>query len=94
MPCTSDEKSSLCQLCDLLQKKGWVRDNWYYVLVMGMSYVMKGSMHLSLRGGQKKGGGFIKVGSEILDNGQKTDGSVKIPDALVPYFGSNFLKTP
>ena len=29
----------------------------------------------------------------ILENGQQTDGSVKIPEALVPYFGSNFLKT-
>ena len=29
----------------------------------------------------------------ILENGQQPDGSVKIPDALVPYFGSNFLKT-
>jgi len=29
----------------------------------------------------------------ILENGQQTDGSIKIPDALVPYFGSNFLKT-
>jgi len=29
----------------------------------------------------------------ILENGQQIDGSVKIPDALVPYFGSNFLKT-
>jgi len=29
----------------------------------------------------------------ILENGQQTDGSVKIPDALVPYFGSNSLKT-
>ena len=29
----------------------------------------------------------------ILENGQQADGSVKIPDALVPYFGSNFLKT-
>ena len=29
----------------------------------------------------------------ILENGQQTDGSVKIPDALVPYFGSNILKT-
>ena len=29
----------------------------------------------------------------ILENGQQTDGSVKIPDALVPYFGSKFLKT-
>ena len=29
----------------------------------------------------------------ILENSQQTDGSVKIPDALVPYFGSNFLKT-
>ena len=28
----------------------------------------------------------------ILENGQQTDGSVKIPDALVPYFGSNFNK--
>ena len=28
----------------------------------------------------------------ILENGQKADGSVKIPDALVPYFGSNFIK--
>ena len=28
----------------------------------------------------------------ILENGQQKDGSVKIPDALVPYFGSNFLK--
>jgi len=30
----------------------------------------------------------------ILENGQQVDGSVKIPDALVPYFGSNFIKTP
>jgi len=29
----------------------------------------------------------------ILENGQQTDGSVKIPDALVSYYGSNFLKT-
>jgi len=29
----------------------------------------------------------------ILENGQQKDGSVKIPDALVPYFGSHFLKT-
>ena len=29
----------------------------------------------------------------ILENGQQTDGSVKIPDALVPYFGSSFIKT-
>ena len=29
----------------------------------------------------------------ILENGQQTDGSVKIPDALAPYFGSNSLKT-
>ena len=28
----------------------------------------------------------------ILENGQQADGSVKIPDALVPYFGSNFIK--
>ena len=28
----------------------------------------------------------------ILENGQQSDGSVKIPDALVPYFGSNCLK--
>ena len=28
----------------------------------------------------------------ILENGQQKDGSVKIPDALVPYFGSNFIK--
>ncbi len=28
----------------------------------------------------------------ILENGQQKDGSVKIPDALVPYFGSNSLK--
>ncbi len=28
----------------------------------------------------------------ILENGQQCDGSVKIPEALVPYFGSNFLK--
>jgi seryl-tRNA synthetase len=28
----------------------------------------------------------------ILENGQQKDGSVKIPDALVPYYGSNFLK--
>jgi len=28
----------------------------------------------------------------ILENGQQPDGSVKIPDALVPYFGSNCLK--
>ena len=29
----------------------------------------------------------------ILENGQQLDGSVKIPDALAPYFGSNFIKT-
>ena len=29
----------------------------------------------------------------ILENGQQLDGSVKIPDALVPYFGSDFIKT-
>ncbi len=29
----------------------------------------------------------------ILENCQQKDGSVRIPDALVPYFGSNFLKT-
>jgi len=29
----------------------------------------------------------------ILENGQQKDGSVKIPEALVPYFVSNFLKT-
>ena len=29
----------------------------------------------------------------ILENGQQGDGSVKIPDALVPYFGSNIIKT-
>ena len=29
----------------------------------------------------------------ILENGQQSDGSVKIPEALVPYFGSNFIKT-
>ena len=29
----------------------------------------------------------------ILENGQQGDGSVKIPDALVPYFGSSLIKT-
>jgi seryl-tRNA synthetase len=29
----------------------------------------------------------------ILENCQQGDGSVKIPDALVPYFGSSFIKT-
>ncbi len=29
----------------------------------------------------------------ILENGQQADGNVKIPDALVPYYGSNFIKT-
>ncbi len=29
----------------------------------------------------------------ILENGQQEDGSVKIPDLLVPYFGSSFIKT-
>ena len=28
----------------------------------------------------------------ILENGQQSDGSVKIPDALVPYFGSDFIR--
>ena len=28
----------------------------------------------------------------ILENCQQQDGSIKIPDALVPYFGSNFIK--
>ena len=29
----------------------------------------------------------------ILENGQQPDGSVKIPEALIPYFGSTFIKT-
>tara|TARA_B100001989_G_scaffold238850_1_gene202621 strand:- start:1614 stop:2891 length:1278 start_codon:yes stop_codon:yes gene_type:complete len=29
----------------------------------------------------------------ILENGQQEDGSVKLPDALVPYFGSDSIKT-
>jgi len=29
----------------------------------------------------------------ILENGQQPDGSVKLPDALVPYFGSDCIKT-
>ena len=29
----------------------------------------------------------------ILENGQKKDGSVTIPDALIPYFGSNLIKS-
>ena len=29
----------------------------------------------------------------ILENGHQLDGSVKIPDALVPYYGSDFIKT-
>jgi seryl-tRNA synthetase len=29
----------------------------------------------------------------ILENGQQLNGSVKIPDALVPYFGSDSIKT-
>ena len=29
----------------------------------------------------------------ILENGQQSDGNVKIPDALIPYFGSSFIKT-
>ena len=29
----------------------------------------------------------------ILENGQLPDGSVKIPDVLVPYFGSNLIKS-
>ena len=29
----------------------------------------------------------------ILENGQQPDGSVKIPEALVPYFGSNAIKS-
>ena len=29
----------------------------------------------------------------ILENGQQPDGSIKIPDALVPYLGSSFIKT-
>ena len=28
----------------------------------------------------------------ILENGQQSDGSVKIPDVLVPYFGSSYIK--
>ncbi len=28
----------------------------------------------------------------ILENGQQPDGSIKIPDALVPYFGSSHIK--
>ena len=29
----------------------------------------------------------------ILENGLQKDGSVKIPDALIPYFGSSFIKS-
>ncbi len=29
----------------------------------------------------------------ILENGQQKDGSIKIPDVLIPYFGSSFIKT-
>ena len=29
----------------------------------------------------------------ILENGQQSDGTVKIPDVLIPYFGSSFIKT-
>ena len=29
----------------------------------------------------------------LLENGQQDDGSVKIPDVLIPYFGSSFIKT-
>tara|TARA_B100000963_G_scaffold54769_1_gene42946 strand:- start:13709 stop:14992 length:1284 start_codon:yes stop_codon:yes gene_type:complete len=29
----------------------------------------------------------------ILENGQREDGTVKIPDALVPYFGSSYIKS-
>ena len=29
----------------------------------------------------------------ILENGQQKDGSVKIPDVLLPYYGSSFIKT-
>ncbi len=29
----------------------------------------------------------------ILENGHQLDGSVKIPEALVPYFGSDFIKS-
>ena len=28
----------------------------------------------------------------ILENGQQQDGSVKIPDALIPYFGESQIK--
>ena len=29
----------------------------------------------------------------IIENGQQEDGSIKIPDVLIPYFGSSFIKT-
>ena len=29
----------------------------------------------------------------ILENGQQEDGTVKIPDVLIPYFGSSFIKS-
>ena len=29
----------------------------------------------------------------ILENGQQKDGSVKLPDALIPYFGSSLIKS-
>ena len=29
----------------------------------------------------------------ILENGQQEDGTVKIPDVLIPYFGSTFIKS-
>ena len=27
-----------------------------------------------------------------VENGQQSDGTIKIPDALVPYFGSSHIK--
>ena len=44
----------------------------------------------TLNGSRLSGG---RTMAAILENGQQTDGSVKIPDALVPYFGSKFLKS-
>ena len=29
----------------------------------------------------------------ILENGQQENGSIKVPDVLIPYFGSSFIKT-
>ena len=38
-------------------------------------------------------GSFFHDMAAILENGQQNDGSVKIPEVLIPYFGAPYIKS-